>query len=154
MWKKIFILSGIVIVLLVAAFWGKINKSIAQAEAFYSKKVHQAVSEKLYAGFKKSSDKFNKQGPKMVSKTLRLDKTSAGPGARITYYYTFTNYTSHDLNRDKLRTNLQTQLNKVLCDNDKIKPSLKLGATYAYVYSSNDGVKLVQLEVNKKLCGM
>lgn len=152
--KHIWIILLIVAVVAVALLGVTFSGKISQVEAFYAKKFHQAVDEKIYAEFKKTADKFNQRGPTMVSKTLRLDKTTAGPGARITYFYTFTNYSSHDLDRDKLSASLQGRLDKVICTNDKIKPTLKLGATYAYVYSGNDGVELVRLEVNKQHCSL
>lgn len=154
MWKTILILAGVIIVLVVIRFSGQISHKIDDVEAYYSDKFHHAIDQKLYEGFKKTADKFNKRGPTMVNKNLRLDKTEAGPGARITYYYTFTNYTAHDINPDKLQANLKSKLATPLCNNKKVRPSIDLGATFVYVYHSKDGVELTHLEVNEKTCSL
>jgi len=148
------ILTGLVVIiaLIGVTFSGPIGNKIQQAEATVSKVFHHALDKSMYEGFKQTADKLNKRGPVMVSKHLRLDKTDAGPGARITYFYSFTNHAASDFTPNKLNTNLQEKIDKSVCSNMKIKPSLELGATYVFAYSGNDGVEITRITVNKDNC--
>lgn len=140
------------VVLAILAFSGPIGKKIDNVEAYYVKTFHKAVNDKLYESFKKTADTFNKRGPTMVSKNIRLDKTVAGPGAKITYYYSFVNKASSEFNPVEFNTALKANLIKVLCKNSKVKPTLELGATYAYVYSGNDNIQISKFDINNNDC--
>jgi len=152
MWKKILIITAVAVVLFGVIFSGQISKKYQSVKSQYAHAFHEAINNKLYDGFKKTADQFNKRGPIMVSKNLRLDKTEAGPGARIAYFYTFTNNTSHDFKPAELKTTLGTKLAELLCKNDKVKPTLNLGADYIYVYSGNDGLEIMRIDINKDKC--
>lgn len=153
MWKTILALFVIVVVLLGVRFSDQIGKGIDKVEAYYSGLFHQAVANKLYEGFKTTADKFNKRGPVMENKFVRFDKTVAGPGARITYFYTLVKHPSTELDRAKLQKNLSGKLLSAVCNNAKVKPSIELGAAYIYEYSGNDGIEVSRVEVNKHNCG-
>lgn len=153
--KWLLVIGGVVAILVIlgVTFSGKITKNFAKIESYYAKVFHQSVSEGMSEGFKKTADKLNQRGPVMVSKYVRWDKTVAGPGARITYFYTLTNLASHDINQDRLNSNLRERIANAICNNPKMKPSIDLGASYVYVYRGNDGVKVAYVEVNSQSCG-
>jgi len=152
MWKKILIILAVAVILLGVIFSGQISKKYESLKSQYAKTFHEAINNKLYDGFKKTADQFNKRGPVMVSKNLRLDKTEAGPGARIAYFYTFTNSNSHEFKPAELKTSLETKLAGLLCKNEKVKPTLELGADFVYIYSGNDGLEITRIDINKDKC--
>lgn len=112
----------------------------------------QFVDGGLYRGFKKTADKMNQRGPVMQNKYVRFDKTKTGPGARITYYYTLVKHSARNFDRARLSARLKHRLTSAICKNDKIKPSLILGATYTYIYRGNDGTEISRIDVNYHSC--
>ena len=102
-------------------YWGRYRKEAGKA-AFFSSKSDSGTGEaELYEGFNKAAELSNKRGPIMVDQDTRWDKTVAGPGARLTYYYSFPKYSSLDIKRDWLLTNIQPEVKKSVCGSEEMK---------------------------------
>jgi hypothetical protein len=113
----------------------------------------QQLDEKLLEGFTTTAAKINAKAPTMMDRETRLDKAVAGPGARLTYFYSLPNYSSHDLDRNVLFTNIKSGVKKAVCDSEEMKPSLQDGGVYVYAYAGNDGMEMVRFELSKHDCG-
>lgn len=151
-WKTILALLGAILIFLIVAFYDQIGKGVDKVENYYSNMFHRSVARGLYEGFKKTAEKLNRRGPVMKNKYVRFDKSEAGPGARMTNFYTLVKHPARDYDRARLSAEITAKLVRSLCDNNKIKPSLVLGATYAFVYRGNDGVEVSHIEVNEHSC--
>jgi hypothetical protein len=152
--KKLLSIFGFIAVLIAAAIGGGIGKEAGKAAFSPSKPTQQQVEAKLYEGFNKAAEQANKRGPVMVDKDTRWDRSIAGPGARLTYYYSFPNYSSLDIKRDWLLTNLQPEVKKAVCGSQEMKLSLQYGGTYVYTYSGNDSIEIASFELNRNDCGL
>jgi hypothetical protein len=152
MLKKLLSVLGFIAILIAGAIGGGIGKQVGKA-AFSPPQINsQQIEEELNEGFTKAAEQSNRRGPVMFDQDTRWDRSLAGPGARLTYFYSFPKYSSHDIERSWLLANLQPQVKKGVCSSKEMKPSLQYGGTYAYVYSGNDGVEIAHFEINKNDC--
>jgi len=103
--------------------------------------------------FIKTAKQLNAQGPVMVSENVRLDKVVAGPGARLTYFYSFLQHSSQDFDRDEFSANIKSEMKQEFCDDKAVKPLLQDGAVFVFSYSGNDGVEIARAELSKHDCG-
>jgi len=153
MWKKILTVLGFIVVLIAAGIGGQIGKEVGKAAFSPSKPTQQQIEEKLLEGFAKAAELANARGPVMVDQDTRWDKSVAGPGARLTYFYSFPKYSSRDIERAWLLANLQPEVRKGVCGSKEMKPSLQYGGTYVYSYTGNDRVEIARFELSKHDCG-
>lgn len=152
MGKKILSVLVFIVVLIAASIGGQIGKEVGKSALAPSKPTQQQIEEKLLEGFTKAAEQANAQGPIMVDQDTRWDKSVAGPGARLTYFYSFPKYSSRDIDRGWLLANLQPEVRKGVCDSKEMKPSLQYGGTYIYSYTGNDGVEIARFELSKLDC--
>lgn len=153
MWKKILSVFGFIVVLIAASIGGQIGKEVGKTAFSSSKPTQQQLEEKLLEGFAKAAEQTNARVPIMVDQDTQLDKSVAGPGARLTYFYSFPKYSSHDIERGWLLANLQPKVRNSVCGSKEMKPSLQYGGTYVYSYKGNDGVEIARFELSKNDCG-
>lgn len=158
MWMKILSALGLIAVLIAIAVGGGIGKivgrSVGEATFGTSKPTQQQIDEALIKGFRQASEQSNRNSPQMVDKDTRLDTTTVGPGARLTYFYTLINYTSRDITASWLDQNLKSTLKNRVCTNVDVKLSLQYGATYVYVYRGNDGAEISRFTFNRHRCNL
>lgn len=152
MWKKILSILGFIVVLVAASIGGQIGKEVGKSAFAPSKPTQQQIEEKLLEGFTKAAEQANSRGPVMVDQDTRWDKSVAGPGARLTYFYSFPKYSSRDIERGWLLANLQPEVRKSVCGSKEMKPSLQYGGIYVYSYTGNDGVEIARFELSKHDC--
>jgi hypothetical protein len=152
MWKKIISVLGVIAVVVGASIGGQIGKEVGRATFSPSKPTQQQIEEKVSEGFTKAAEIANARGSVMLDADTRWDKSVAGPGARLTYFYSFPKYSSRDIEGGWLLTNLQPQVRKGVCGSNEMKPSLQYGGTYVYSYSGNDGVEIARFELNRRDC--
>jgi hypothetical protein len=97
---------------------------------------------------------INRRGPVMTDKETRWDRSEAGPGARITHFYSLPNYSSQAIGsmvRQNLGISKQRAVSE-LCSNKEMLLPVQYGATVVHVYSGNDGVEMGRYEINKTDC--
>lgn len=153
MWKKLFPVLGFIAILIAGAIGGGIGKQVGKVAFSFSEPTKKQIDEKLYEGFSIVAEQSNKRGPIMVDQDTRWDRSVAGPGARLTYFYSFPNHSSRDISRTWLLANLQPVVREGVCASKEMKPSLQYGGTYVYAYSGNDNVEIARFEVSKSDCG-
>lgn len=153
MLKKILSALGFLVILIAGTIGGQFGKLIGQfVFAPTTKPSTQQIEAKSIEGFTIAAQQINQQTPIMVDKDTRLDRATVGPGVRLTYHYTFPNYTSRDIDPSWLQASLQPAVKESVCTNEKMKSSLQYGGIYVYAYSSNNGVEIARFEINKTDC--
>jgi hypothetical protein len=99
-----------------------------------------------------AADQLNQRGPISVNPDVRFDRAFAGPGARLTYYYSLPKYSSGDLNPDLLRKNVEPIMRNQLCLDEIVKKSMNMGATFVFVMRANNGADVLRFEMGKGAC--
>lgn len=152
MWKIVLSVLGFIVFIAVAHIVGNVGKEVVKAHLSSSQPTQQQIDAKIYEAFKKAAEQLNRRGPVMVDQETRWDRSVAGPGARLTFFYSFPKYSARDIDRSWLLETLQPDIKKSVCGNQEMKSSLQHGGTYVYVYSGNDGIEIARFEVNRYAC--
>lgn len=106
----------------------------------------------LIEGFKQAVKEINQSTPTMVDSETRLDRATVGPGAVLTYHYTFPNYTSDELDSTQLETGIRDSVTSNVCKAEPMKLALDYGATYVYSYSGSDRTVIGSFKITQKDC--
>lgn len=113
----------------------------------------QDVESGLIAGFEQAANEINRSTPTMVDSETRLDRATAGPGAVLTYHYTFPNYTSDDLDGAWIKSELRENVTSNVCESEVMKPALEYGGKYVYSYSGSDQIVIASFQITREECG-
>jgi hypothetical protein len=159
--KKILSAIGVIvvfIVVLIAKGTGKVVShtigkvaGVAIGNAL-SKPSEEEIKQELINSFAKEAEELNKKTPIMIDKDTRLDKIALEPDARVIYFHTLPNYSSHTITSDYIQQNTKQSVKAKVCLDEKIKSALQDGATFVYVYNGNDGVEITRFEITKNDC--
>lgn len=153
-WKKVIAGLGVAAIVIAAAIGGGIGKLLGKSLFSPSKPTPHQVEEKLIEGFNKAAEQSNRIGPQMVDEDTRWDRTSVGPGARVTYFYSFPKYSSREVSPSRVRANIESTVRGAVCGSKDMRPALQYGGTYAFSYSGNDGIEIARFEFNRRDCGL
>lgn len=153
-WKKVAAGLGVAAIVIAAAFGGSIGKLLGKSLFSSTKPTPQQVEEKLIEGFNRAAEQSNKAGPRMVDEDTRWDSTFVGPGARVTYFYSFPKYSSKQITASRLNADVEPVVRGAVCTSKDMRPSLQYGGTYAFSYSGNDGVEIARFEFNRHDCNL
>lgn len=82
---------------------------------------------------------------------MRMDRTTAGPGRRFTYHYTYINNSASQFNKSAWRAQIDSELRNTCQEKDVIQ-FLKYGVTVTYAYFGNDGGLVGSVDVTPKFC--
>lgn len=154
--KLLSILGAIVsfiVVLVFAGIGGQVGKEVGKAAFAPSKPTEKEIMAKLTEGFVVAAKQINDSAPTMVDEETRMDGASAGPGALLTYHYTFPNYSSSDIDSGLIQSNVFPSVKSGVCSSKEMKPSLQYGGKYTYSYSGNDGVLIGEFTIDRNDCG-
>jgi hypothetical protein len=95
----------------------------------------------------------NKQLPLMVDNETRCDGAIAGPGKKITYLYTLINYSSYEIDSQKLKELFIPERIKAACTNEGTKYYLERNVHVGARYKGNDRGFITELDVAPSDCG-
>lgn len=151
--KKLLVGIGFIAVLIAASIGGQIGKQVGKTVFSPAKPSEQEILSKLAQGFEAAAKQVNSAAPTMVDEETRMDRATVGPGALLTYHYTFPNYSSRDLDSGLINANVFPVVKKSVCASKEMKPSLQYGGQYAYSYSGNDGVLIGGFTIDRYDCG-
>lgn len=141
------------IVVLTSAFWvGGCDQQSNKAEITSSSFTAEQNKEAIIAGFTKAAEQSNKRGPVMINQDTRWDRTEVGPGARLTYFYSFPSFSAKDAEPGWIEDNVKPDMVKSVCGSAEMKLSLESEASYMYAYSGNDGSEIARFEITKNDC--
>lgn len=140
---------AIVLVLSFASIGGLVGKTVGKDAFSSSKPTAEEISLTLAKGFEGAAKQLNDSAPTMVDAETRMDGASAGPGALLTYHYTFPNYSSSDIDLGAVFASVKNSV----CSTNEMKLSLQYGGKYLYSYSDRDGVLIGEFTVDRNDCG-
>lgn len=148
------IIGMVVLVLIVKGVGGVVGKKLANATLTSESNNQNSQKSELFSpqDFIEAARIINSSTPKMVDATTRLDKAEAGPGSRLTYFYTFPKYKSTDLNNNWLQEEVRQAVIKSVCTNNDMLKTIQHGATYVYSYNGNDNFKIGSFGIDKTDC--
>ncbi|MDD5277836.1 MAG: hypothetical protein PHR16_17400 [Methylovulum sp.] len=152
MLKKILSALGFLVIFVVVIFIGQFGKTIGQSAFAPTNQNSQQIEAEMIGGFTSAAQQINQEGPVMVDKEIRLDRAAVGPGVRLTYHYTFINYSSSDITSSWLQANIRPAVKMNVCANEKMKPALQKGGIYVYAYSGNNGLEITRFEIKNDDC--
>lgn len=104
-------------------------------------------------GFQQAATQLNATTPTMVDDVTRLDNVSVGPGALISYHYTFTHVSSKDVGLSEFKSKVFPIVKKAVCTNQEMKELLEYDGNYKYSYSGNDGKFIGDFTIDRHDCG-
>jgi len=104
-------------------------------------------------GLVQFSNQANKSLPMTIDRNTRLDSTVAGPGNRLTYFYTLTNHSASQVNPPSFRTQHAPRIKQTVCGSSDMQSLMKKGMTAVYIYRTNDGKEVMRLDFAPSDCG-
>ena len=113
---------------------------------------NEDIARGLTHGFKQAAETINQGTPTMVDDETRLDRATAGPGAILTYHYTFPNYASDAVDSAWINSQLRESVTSSVCKSEGMKPALEYGGKYIYSYSGNDQKVVGSFQITRKDC--
>lgn len=140
-----------VVVAFVAMLAGIAGKQVVRAG---SRSSIQNPEAKLAATLVKASEWANRRGAVMIDDDTRLDKTVAGPGAVLTYLYSFPKRSSREISQDAIHAKVQPEVTNIVCRDQDNAPWLDDGITFVYAYRGNDGTEVARFSVSKVDCAL
>ena len=114
--------------------------------------VATAAPESVDPYLKSLVDDLNSRLPATVDRNTRLDTARAGPGLRITYYYTITTHEVSALDVGRLRAALIPTSRKKACTAPDTRALLDAKVTYAYHYNDRNGHFVTRFEISRADC--
>lgn len=102
----------------------------------------------------KASAALNKQLPMTMDADTRLDKTSTGPGLKLTYQYTLTSYSAADMDSGQLQQIMEGAIRQSACLDPNMRQFFTNGVTIGYDYRGNKGGKVMAFSISPSDCGM
>lgn len=145
---------GLVVVPAFAGTGGQVSKEAGKAAFSSSKPTEKEIMAKLTEGFEVAAKQINDSGPTMVDEETRMDGASVGPGALLTYHFSFLNYSSSDLDSGVIKTHIFPSVKMGVCLSHEMRPSLQYGGKYTYSYSGSDGVVIGEFTIDRNDCGL
>ncbi len=116
---------GLIVILIFAGIGGQVGKEVGKHAFSPSKPTEKEMMAKLAEGFEVAAKQINDTAPTMVDEETRMDGASVGPGALLTYHYTFPNYSSTDIDSGLIKSNIFSLVKNNVCSSKEMKPSLQ-----------------------------
>ena len=96
--------------------------------------------------FQSAAKSINRDAPKMIDESTRLDKAVAGPGKLLTIYIMLTSVKLADLDMNHWKTQVRPQLKAGNLETPLVK-ILGTGGTITYRYADSEGVKIDEISL-------
>lgn len=133
---------GVIVILIAAKFFGRVISD------FFMQRNQPPVSEE---SLQDVADNINKTLPRQVDQFTRMDEAKAGPGNRITWYYTLTSVTSKTVDASRIQA-ANSQITTAACGTSSTRSILADGTTVTYIYRGLDGVEITRVDVKPGTC--
>lgn len=146
MWMKLLGVIAFLAFLNITGIGSLIGREIASIASHFSQpqKLEGQTAEQAEA----IARQLNARGQIMIEDGVQWDRTVAGPGPKMTYYYTFV-----DSPASEMTAPTRAEFVKVMCNFDELQSALQGGADVVYVYSGNDGSEIARVELSPSDCG-
>jgi len=137
---------------------GTLGRYFAQSTFGPSKPNAQQVKEQLFPTIHTLSaalavKEINQKAPYMIDGETRLDRAEASPNS-VTYFHTFPNYSSKDVEFSHLQTNLLPKIINFVCSDEDMKWVMSYDVEYIYVYRGNNEKEIARFEITKNDCNL
>lgn len=88
----------------------------------------------------------------MIDGETRLERSEAGPGARVIHRLTLPNTPAAQVDRDAFAAAARTKVTRAACASSEVRSALERGAAHVYAYRSSDGIDLGSVTVTLADC--
>lgn len=129
---------------------GRLGRSAAKSLTSRAPQTAEAKAAVIANAFAQVARKLNAAGPQMVDSLTRFDSASAGPGARLTYFNSFTKAKAADVDVALLRARAAAIVLPSACRS--MSTVLRQGAVVVYSYSGEDRVHIAYITVRQSDC--
>lgn len=140
-WAAIIVIAPIFAAIVTKALGvGRANRAVNISDHKYEQ-VLQKISKEMNAGL-----------PMTVDAETRIDRTSAGPGKKVTYFYTLTNVESTRTDIPALRKKYEPGVVNNYCTSPDMKNFRADGVIVAYEYNDRNGNPLMGIVAYPRDC--
>ncbi len=119
MLKKLLSVIGVIVALLIWAVSGQVGREVGKAAFERSPTTEKEIQNTLAQALEEAAKQINAKTPIMIDAETRMDKATVGPGALLTYHYTFPNYAANQLDPNWVQTDLRKVVKDGVCANKK-----------------------------------
>jgi len=95
----------------------------------------------------------NQAAPANVDSDTRLDGARAGPGLKLTSFYTLVNAEANGVDSTTFDAKLAPTIKKANCDNPELRPLIDQGVVVELQYRGKQGNPIGTLSINRDTCG-
>ncbi len=113
--------------------------------------IHSVVP--LAESLKISADMMNKELPVMVDAELRHDKVEID-GNTMILKFTLVNFTKKEMNANRLKSLIEADIRKNVCDDVDSQMMLKKGMQVVYDYVDKNNQHITQFHYDTATCGL
>ena len=150
---KILTFVGIFFVLIVIAVAGRLGEEFGDRAFAPESPSKEDLERGLIRGFNEAVETINQDLPAMIDDEIRMDKATVGPGAMMTYHYTFLNHVSNEVDSQWIRSGVRENVANNVCKSQEMKRALQYGAAYRYSYSGSDQKFIAGFQITREDCG-
>lgn len=122
-------------------YWA--NSEATEVSANLDRDQRSAIAEQL----KDASKRINIQFPQKIDSETIIEKTVAGPGPVLKYFYTLVNYSSDQIDPISLKDVVSPNLIRNISREKALVELLEKGATFKHCYFGNDGDEILEIPV-------
>ena len=90
--------------------------------------------------------------PAMIDGETRLERSEAGPDARVIHRLTLPNTPAAQVDRDAFAAAARSKVARAACASREVRSALERGAVHVYAYRSSDGIDLGSVTVTLADC--
>jgi len=95
----------------------------------------------------------NGAAPATIDSDTRLDGARAGPGLKLTSFYTLVNAEANGVDTTNFDSKLAPTIKKASCDNPELRPLIDQGVVVVLEYRGKQGNPIGTVSVNRDTCG-
>lgn len=94
----------------------------------------------------------NARAPIMADPETRMDSIKAGPGRKLTYFYTLINVSSEDMSAEQLQEGLEAQVKPTACASKEMQVFIKNNVQLVMKYRGKDDVPMAEIVLSQDDC--
>ena len=116
----------------------------------FAKKASFSGEDAVVENLKKTAERINREGPRLIGNGLRLDGAIAGPGRSITYFQTNLEATAKNVDKNLFETTYAPTMRANVCKSMTDPMSKNVLANYTY--KDRDGNAIGTVSVSQSDC--
>ena len=116
----------------------------------FVKKASSNGEDAVVENLKKTADRINREGPRLIGNGHRLDGATAGPGRSITYFQTNLEATADNVDKKLFETTFASNIRANVCAS--MTDSMSRNVLANYTYKDRDGNAIGTVSVSQSEC--